>query len=375
MRIIISGGGTGGHIFPALAIAEAVQKLRPNAEILFVGAEGRMEMERVPAAGYRIVGLPVVGLQRRLTWKNLLFPFKLWNSLQKAKGIVRTFRPDVAVGVGGYASGPVLQVCSRQGVPCLIQEQNSFAGMTNRILGKKVRKICIAYDNVRRFFPAEKIVFTGNPVRADLALLAADAPRRAEARAEGQRFYGLDPARKTLLVTGGSLGARALNEALRQQAPLLRDLQDVQILWQCGKLYHAEYAPFAETLPNVRLVPFLERMDLAYAAADLVVARAGALTISEICLLGLPAIFVPSPNVAEDHQTANAMSLVDKSAARLVPNAAAAAQLLPAALDLLRDASSLTDISAKARALGVADAAERIARVLLELAETTPKKV
>jgi UDP-N-acetylglucosamine--N-acetylmuramyl-(pentapeptide) pyrophosphoryl-undecaprenol N-acetylglucosamine transferase len=372
IRIILSGGGTGGHIFPALAIAGAIRQYRPDAELLFVGAEGKMEMERVPAAGYAIVGLPVVGFQRRLSWRNLLFPFKLWQSLQKARGIVRSFRPDVGVGVGGYASGPVLQVCAGSGIPFVLQEQNSYAGVTNRILGKKAAQVCIAHSNAQRFFPQGKTQLTGNPVRPDLVALASDAGLRARARTEGLRFYGLSSERRTLLVTGGSLGARTLNEAVARMLPLLAQHPDVQVLWQCGKLYLDEFAPFAQEYPQVRAVPFLERMDLAYAATDLVVARAGALTISEICLLGLPAIFVPSPNVAEDHQTANAMALVEKSAARLLPDAEAADRLSVVALELLHDSATLAELSANARSLGIPDAAERIARTVVELAERNP---
>ena len=369
IRVLISGGGTGGHIFPALAIAEGVKKLRPEAELLFVGAEGKMEMERVPAAGHAIVGLPVVGFQRRLTLQNLLFPFKLWKSLQKARGVVRSFRPDVGVGVGGYASGPVLQVCAGMGIPFLLQEQNSHAGVTNRLLGKKAAVVCIAHDNARRFFPEGKTQLTGNPVRNDLVALSGDPALRARLREEALRHYGFDAGRRTLLVTGGSLGARTLNEALGGQLSLLDRHPGVQVLWQCGKSYHPEFAALAEQSPNVRIVPFLERMDWAYALADLVVARAGALTISEICLLGLPAIFVPSPNVAEDHQTANARALVEKGAARLLPDGEAVERLLPEALQLLQSPEALAELSANAYALGIGDATERIARTVVELAE------
>ena len=300
MKVIISGGGTGGHIFPAVAIADALRQKDPTIEILFVGAEGKMEMERVPKAGYNIVGLPVVGFQRRLTakniWNNLFFPFKLIRSLAKARKIIKDFQPDVVVGVGGYASGPILRVAMGMGVPGLIQEQNSYAGVTNKILAQKASKVCVAYDDMQRF-PVDKISNLGNPVRRDVWDNQATA-------ADGRRFYGLDENKPTIVLIGGSLGAKSMNEAMRESASLASQHPDIQILWQCGKLYIDEFSN-SETakLSNVKITAFLERMDLAYAAADVALSRAGALSISELCLIGKPTILVPSPNVSEDHQT------------------------------------------------------------------------
>jgi UDP-N-acetylglucosamine--N-acetylmuramyl-(pentapeptide) pyrophosphoryl-undecaprenol N-acetylglucosamine transferase len=366
MKVLISGGGTGGHIFPAIAIADALRKLQPTAEIRFVGAEGRMEMERVPKAGYPIEGLPVAGLQRRLTFKNLLVPFKLLLSLWKAWRIVRRFRPDAAVGVGGYASAPVLLVASTLGLPTVIQEQNSHAGLTNRLLGKRVNRICVAYEQVGRFFPANKIIMTGNPVRADLVELAADPNRRAQLRTEGQNYYGLQTNRPTILVVGGSLGARTLNESVKAYLELLAT-EGVQVLWQVGRLYEKEYEGFAAQYPNLVIRAFLDRMDLAYAVADVVISRAGALSLAEICLVGLPSVLVPSPNVAEDHQTANARALADRAAAILVTDAAAREQLIPTTLALVSDPANCERLAHAARQMGIADAADRIAHVVADL--------
>jgi len=365
LRILVSGGGTGGHIFPALAIAEAVRRLRPEAEFLFVGANGRMEMERVPQAGYRILGLDIAGLQRGWSWKSLrqnaALPFKIWRSLSAAKQIIRDFRPHVAVGTGGYASWAVLHAAQQMGIPTLIQEQNSYAGITNRLLAKRADRICVAYDHMERYFPAERIVLTGNPVRSDLLHLT-------EKRAEALRFYGLTESRRTIAVVGGSLGARTLNEAVAQQAELLARHSDVQVVWQCGRFYESRYRDSAAArLPHVQLRAFIERMDLLYAAADALVTRAGALTISELAVAEKPAILVPSPNVAEDHQTRNAQALADKGAALLVPDAEAVERLLPEALALLEDAPRLATLRENIRPFARPQAADAIAREVLQL--------
>ena len=363
-RFIISGGGTGGHIFPALAIADALKALCPGCEILFVGALGRMEMERVPAAGYEIKGLPVAGLQRKLSIANLALPFKVLNSLSKAKSIIREFKPDVVVGVGGYASAPVLWSASSMGIPCLIQEQNSFAGLTNKILGKKVDKICVAYDGMEKFFPSEKIIFTGNPVRKNIA------PPTAEQRAEGYSFYGLDPQKKTLLIVGGSLGARTLNTTMKQWIASGQAAKaDFQVLWQSGKFYKNDVETFLKdkNVPNVKNVEFVTRMDLAYAVADILISRAGASTISELCICGKATIFVPSPNVAEDHQTHNAMSLVNKDAAMIVPDAEATEKLMDSASTLIHDEAKIAKLEKNVILLGKKNADEVIASEVLKL--------
>lgn len=360
-RIIISGGGTGGHIFPAIAIANALQTLDPNIEIRFVGALGKMEMERVPAAGYPIEGLWISGFQRRLTFQNALFPLKLLSSLLKARRILKQFKPHVAVGVGGYASGPTLEMATRLGIPTLIQEQNSYAGVTNRLLANKVDRVCVAYDNMERFFPKEKIVFTGNPIRQNITDIAGK-------REEALQHFGLSPDKKTVVIVGGSLGARTLNNAMEDSFDPIANHQDVQFLWQAGKLYHEEFAQKqVSQLPNVHLVQFIDRMDLAYAAADVILSRAGAATISELSLVKKPAILVPSPNVAEDHQTKNAQALVDKDAALLLPDARASADMVPMALELLQDASRCAALSHNVGQLGQLDAAMHIAAEVLAI--------
>ncbi|MCL5130062.1 MULTISPECIES: undecaprenyldiphospho-muramoylpentapeptide beta-N-acetylglucosaminyltransferase [unclassified Algibacter] len=308
-KIILSGGGTGGHIYPAIAIANELKLRFPDAEFLFVGASDRMEMEKVPQAGYDIKGLWISGIQRKLTFKNLMFPFKLISSLWKANGIVRSFKPDIAIGTGGFASGPLLQVANFKGVPTLIQEQNSYPGITNKFLSKKAKKICVAYDNLERFFPVEKIIKTGNPVRQ--GLLDIDTKREA-----GIEYFDLKKGKVTLLVIGGSLGARRINQLIEKKLDFL-DTQNVQIIWQCGKLYYQQYKIYGNT-KNVQVHEFLNNMDLAYAAADVVISRAGASSVSELCIVGKPVIFIPSPNVAEDHQTKNAMAVVDKDAAMII---------------------------------------------------------
>lgn len=363
-RILISGGGTGGHVFPAIAIADAVKKQAPEAEILFVGALGKIEMEKVPQAGYRIEGLWISGFQRKLTLRNLLFPIKLLSSMWKARRIVRSFRPDVAVGVGGFASGPTLENACRMGIPALVQEQNSYAGVTNRLLANKVQRVCVAYEGMDRFFPADKIVLTGNPVRSDLARLTAT-------KAEAAAHFQLDADKRTVLVFGGSLGALALNEAMAAGKEQIAAHPDVQFLWQCGKLYIERFSQCeAAQLPNVRVLPFVDRMDLAYTLADVIVGRAGALTISELCLVGKPAILIPSPNVAEDHQTKNAQALADKGAALMIRNSEAMARLVPEALELLNDEARCRQLSANIRTLAKPNAAEEIAREVLGLAES-----
>ncbi len=307
-KFIISGGGTGGHIYPAIAIANELKARHPDAEFLFVGASDRMEMEKVPQAGYEIEGLWISGIQRKLTLKNLLFPFKLMSSLWKATKIVNRVKPDVVIGTGGFASGPLLRVASGKGIPCVLQEQNSYPGITNRLLAGKARKICVAYDGLERFFPAEKIVKTGNPVRQDLLDVRTK-------RAEALEFFQLRPGKKVLLVLGGSLGARAINVLVKEHLPLFRE-KDVQVLWQCGKLYYEEFEKYTDN--TIRVHAFINQMALAYAAADVVISRAGAGSVSELSIVGKPVIFIPSPHVAEDHQTRNALAVTEKNAAVLI---------------------------------------------------------
>ncbi len=362
MKIIISGGGTGGHVFPAIAIADAIKKMRPDADILFVGAQGKLEMEKVPNAGYPIEGLWISGFQRSLTLRNLMFPIKLIHSWWRARQIVRRFRPDVAVGVGGYASGPTLNAAGAFGIPTVLQEQNSYPGVTNKILAKKAAKICVAYDGMEKFFPKEKIVLAGNPVRADVF------QNLKNKRREGLAYFGLDEKKQTIFVFGGSLGARTLNEAMAAGTEVLKENQQVQVLWQCGKFYHESFKN-CETarLSNVKILPFVDRMDLAYAAADVVIGRAGALSISEMCLVGKPAILIPSPNVAEDHQTKNALALVEKDAALMVKDAAAKDELIWAAMEVLKNPELQTRLSEKIRELAKPDAANEIAGEVLNL--------
>jgi len=308
-RIILSGGGTGGHIYPAVAIANELKKRFSKAEFLFVGAKDRMEMEKVPQAGYEIKGLWISGIQRKLTVKNLMFPFKLISSLWNAKKIVDSFKPDIAIGTGGFASGPLLYIAASRKIPCLIQEQNSYPGITNKLLAKKVQKICVAYDNLERFFPADKIIKTGNPVRQDL--LTID-----DKTVEAKDFFNVKHGKYTLLVLGGSLGARSINELIERELDFL-GTQNVQIIWQCGKLYYDQYKIYNNT-KDIQVYPFLNNMDFAYAAADIIISRAGASSVSELCIVGKPVIFVPSPNVAEDHQTKNALAIVNQEAAILI---------------------------------------------------------
>ncbi|GHV72238.1 UDP-N-acetylglucosamine--N-acetylmuramyl-(pentapeptide) pyrophosphoryl-undecaprenol N-acetylglucosamine transferase [Bacteroidia bacterium] len=362
MKIIISGGGTGGHIFPAIAIANAIRLLNPQAEIQFVGAKGRMEMDKVPEAGYPIIGLDVVGFQRRLTVKNLSFPFKLWKSLRQAKQILKTFRPDVVVGVGGYASGPILRKASKMNIPCLIQEQNSFPGVTNKILAPKMQTICVAYDAMERFFPADKIVFTGNPIRQDISNLS-------DKRSEALSYFNVEDHKTTLLVMGGSLGARIINESLLQMIKEL-DNAGIQTIWQTGKNWDANATQSLALSPSIRIMPFIARMDLAYSIADVIVSRAGALSISELCVVGKPCILVPSPNVSEDHQTKNAMALVQKNAALMVADKDAKTMLSPTLYQLLQDKAQQQTLMTNILTLAKTNAAETIASIVLKIAKT-----
>lgn len=358
--MLISGGGTGGHIFPAISIANAVKELLPDAQILFVGAQGKMEMEKVPAAGYEIVGLPVAGFHRKLTLRNLSFPFKLINSLMKARKVIKDFKPHVAVGVGGYASGPVLRVASKAGIPCLLQEQNSFPGVTNRILARKAAKICVAYDKMERFFPKDKILLTGNPVRDNLL--------NQVNREEASEFFGLDASKKCILVIGGSLGARSVNNGIINSINDLPD--DCQMIWQAGRFYIDE---MREKLPEafkqrVVVTDFISRMDLAFAMGDVVISRAGASSISELALLAKPSVFVPSPNVSEDHQTKNAMALVDKEAAVLVKDVDVNA-VVKTAVALVNDDSALDKLSTNIKLMAKPNAAKDIAEEVIKLAK------
>lgn len=360
-RVIISGGGTGGHIFPAIAIANKIKEKYPGCQILFVGADGKMEMEKVPKAGYEIVGLPIRGLQRKLTLKNLLVPFKLWASLRKAKKIIRTFRPQIAIGVGGYASAAVLRVASKMGVPTLLQEQNSFPGMTNKWLADRAKTICVAYDNLERFFPKEKIVKTGNPVRSEVVQIEGK-------REKALQHFELESTRKTILVIGGSLGARTLNNSFIGGIQKLLDA-GYQVIWQCGKMYLDQLKPEVSKLnsSHIFLSDFVYEMDLAYAAADIIVSRAGAISVSEVCLVGKPVILVPSPNVAEDHQTKNAMALVEKQAAVLVKDSEAPARLVDVTIELLSDPKKCEGLASHIKQLGIADATDRILKEVEKL--------
>ncbi len=307
-KFIISGGGTGGHIYPAIAIANELKSRFPKAEFLFVGAQDKMEMQKVPQAGYAIKGLWIAGLQRKLTLQNLLFPVKLISSLWKSRAIINSFKPDVVIGTGGFASGPLLQMANSLNIPTLIQEQNSYPGITNKLLSKKANKICVAYENLDRFFPNDKMILTGNPVRQDL--ISIDSKR-----AEAIKYFNLDPAKKTLLILGGSLGARRVNQLIEKELDFFAS-QNVQIIWQCGKFYLDEYKKYDSN--NVQVLAFIDRMDLVYAAADFVISRAGASSVSELSIVGKPVLFIPSPNVAEDHQTKNAKSIVDKKGALMI---------------------------------------------------------
>lgn len=365
LRVIISGGGTGGHIFPAVSIANEIKAKRPDAKILFVGAEGRMEMQRVPAAGYPIKGLPIAGFNRKKLLKNIPVLFKILESRRMARRILRDFRPQVAVGVGGYASGPTLNVAESMGIPTLLQEQNSYAGVTNKLLAKKARKICVAYDGMSRFFPADKILFTGNPVRQNLL-------EGTVQKDDAVRSFGLVPGKRTILVIGGSLGARTLNESILGNLPLVKQQNNVQFVWQTGKYYSSAIKEELDRRgcpDNLKVMDFIADMKHAYAAADLVISRAGAGSISEFCLLGKPVILVPSPNVAEDHQTKNALALVQKNAALYVPDAEARRSLLPLAINTVADHEKLESLSRNIIQLARPNAASDIADEVIKLAE------
>jgi UDP-N-acetylglucosamine--N-acetylmuramyl-(pentapeptide) pyrophosphoryl-undecaprenol N-acetylglucosamine transferase len=360
-RLIISGGGTGGHVFPAIAIADALRAQSPDAEILFVGAIGKIEMEKVPKAGYKIEGLNITGFQRKLTLRNLIFPFKLAGSMLKAFMIVRKFRPDVAVGVGGYASGPILKIANMLKIPTVLQEQNSYAGVTNRILASKASLVCVAYDGMERFFPEGKIIFTGNPVRKDIL-------DQVISKTEAKTSLGLSQNKKTVLIFGGSLGASSINEAVLANAQSLLDMKDVNIIWQVGKMYYDTYKScLLSGLPDVKILPFIENMNVAYSAADVVVCRAGALTISELAILSKAAILIPSPNVAEDHQTVNAMSLVNNKAAILIKDNAAKATLSAEIRNLLNDDIKRQELEGNINYFARPDAAIKIAAEILKL--------
>lgn len=362
LKVIISGGGTGGHIFPALSIANKLKEVNPETEILFVGAEGRMEMEKVPAAGYRIMGLPIAGLQRKLTLSNLMLPFKVLKSLRMARRTLREFKPDIAIGVGGYASAPLLWAAGRLGIPTLIQEQNGFAGLTNKILGKKAMSICVAYEGMERFFPAEKIIISGNPIRKDIV------PATGQMKEEACRFYGLDPKARHIFVVGGSLGSNTLNEAMKKWiAQGCPGGDDTEVIWQCGKYYKKSVDTFMEQIREsgkecrgIRHYDFIQRMDLAYAIADVVISRSGASSVSELCAAQKAVVFVPSPNVAEDHQTHNAMALVRKDAALIVRDAEAEDKLMSTACGLLDAPERIADLERNIGELALRDAAMTI---------------
>ena len=374
-RVIVSGGGTGGHIFPAISIANAIRQLRPEAKILFVGAEGRMEMQRVPDAGYEIIGLPVAGFDRKRLWRNVSVLIKLIRSQWKARKIIKKFKPQVAVGVGGYASGPTLKMAATMGIPTLIQEQNTYAGVTNKLLAKQAKKICVAYEGMDRFFPQEKIILTGNPVRQTLVT-------EQVSREDAAKHFGLDPNRKTVLIIGGSLGARTLNETMIANLNMIQAHPEVQFIWQVGKIYidqmkEALRAYSGElvcnshiaTMPNLYVNDFIKHMEYAYGIADLVVSRAGAGSISEFCLLGKPVILVPSPNVAEDHQTQNALALVRRDAALYVKDAEAKEQLVELAIETVKDNDKLQALNRNILEMALPDSAEIIAKEVLRLAD------
>lgn len=372
-RIIISGGGTGGHIFPAISIANAIKELCPEAEILFVGAEGRMEMQRVPDAGYKIIGLPVAGFDRKNLLKNIPVLYKLAKSLWMTRKILKDFKPQVAVGVGGFASGPTLKAASKMGIPILIQEQNSFAGVTNKLLAKSADKICVAYEGMDNFFPADRIILTGNPVRQNLLTHQSNHD-------EAVQNFGFDKTKKIILIVGGSLGARTINDTMKAAIDMVKENKDIQFIWQTGKIYIEEVKQFIKektgdevtdhhvaSIPNLFITEFIKNMDDAYAAADLVISRAGAGSISEFCLLRKPVILVPSPNVAEDHQTKNALALVSKDAALYVKDSEAIHNLMPVALETVRDDKKLKSLSENIATLALPDSANIIAKEVLKL--------
>ena len=356
-KFILSGGGTGGHIYPAIAIANELKSRFPDAKFLFVGAQDKMEMQKVPQAGYPIKGLWIAGLQRRLTFDNALFPIKLLSSLLKSRQIIKQFQPDVVIGTGGFASGPLLQMANSAGIPTVIQEQNSFPGITNKLLSKKANAICVAYENLERFFPKEKMVLTGNPVRQDLMTIEGK-------RAEGVAHFNLDPNKKTILVLGGSLGARRVNQLIEKELEFF-ETQKVQLLWQCGKLYFEEYQKYQSK--DVQVMAFIERMDLVYAAADIVISRAGASSVSELCIVGKPVVFIPSPNVAEDHQTKNAKSIADKNGAILIRESELDTTFESTFSDLIANENKQNELSQNCKNLALPNATKAIVEEIIKL--------
>jgi UDP-N-acetylglucosamine--N-acetylmuramyl-(pentapeptide) pyrophosphoryl-undecaprenol N-acetylglucosamine transferase len=361
LKVIISGGGTGGHVFPAIAIAEVIEKKVDNVEFLFVGAEDRMEMKKIPDAGYKIEGLWISGLQRSFSSRNLLFPFKVLNSLFRAKKIIRQFQPDLAIGTGGYASGPLLFVASRKGIPSLIQEQNSYPGITNKLLARYVQKVCVAYDNMERFFIKEKLILTGNPIREDILGFA----NKVE---EGRKQFNIDISKPTVLVVGGSLGAGTINNAIAENIHLFKE-KEINLIWQTGVSFQHKAQDYIAQIntDGVRTYTFIKEMDLAYAAADVIISRAGAIAISELCCVGKPIILVPSPNVSENHQYKNAQSLVNKNAALLVEDDLAGRKLVNTLIELVEDKSLQAVLSSNIKKLAIKDAADRIAEIALDL--------
>ena len=356
-KFILSGGGTGGHIYPAIAIANELKSRFPDAKFLFVGAQDKMEMQKVPQAGYPIKGLWIAGLQRRLTFDNALFPIKLLSSLLKSRQIIKQFQPDVVIGTGGFASGPLLQMANSAGIPTVIQEQNSFPGITNKLLSRKANAICVAYENLERFFPKDKMVLTGNPVRQDLMTIEGK-------RAEGVAHFNLDPNKKTILVLGGSLGARRVNQLIEKELEFF-ETQNVQLLWQCGKLYFEEYQKYQSK--DVQVMSFIERMDLVYAAADIVISRAGASSVSELCIVGKPVVFIPSPNVAEDHQTKNAKSIADKNGAILIRESELDATFESTFSDLIGNENKQHELSQNIKSLALPNATKAIVEEIIKL--------
>jgi UDP-N-acetylglucosamine--N-acetylmuramyl-(pentapeptide) pyrophosphoryl-undecaprenol N-acetylglucosamine transferase len=362
-RVIIAGGGTGGHIFPAVAIGHAIKRLQPDAALLFVGAKGKMEMEKVPQEGFEIVGLDIAGFNRSNLLKNLTLPFKLLKSIAEAKNIVKTFKPNAVVGVGGYASFPMLNAAQRMGIPTLIQEQNSYAGKSNKMLGKKARAVCVAYEHMEQFFPKEKLILTGNPVRKNIA-------QSALTREDGQRWLDMNSSKQTILVIGGSLGAKSINEAIDAELEELLK-EDVQIIWQTGKPYYQQAVDRARSFRDVKVFEFIREMDYAYAAADIVVSRAGALAIAELCIVAKPVIFVPYPFAAEDHQTSNAMALVEHNAAEMVRDSDAKTELIKKIKQLQKDAVAQSIMSKNLKAMAITNADERIADKVVEIAKAS----
>jgi UDP-N-acetylglucosamine--N-acetylmuramyl-(pentapeptide) pyrophosphoryl-undecaprenol N-acetylglucosamine transferase len=356
-KFILSGGGTGGHIYPAIAIANELKSRFPDAEFLFVGAQDKMEMQKVPQAGYAIKGLWIAGLQRKITLQNMLFPVKLVDSLWKSRKIIKQFKPDAVIGTGGFASGPLLQMANILGIPTLIQEQNSFPGITNKLLSKKANAICVAYENLERFFPKGKMILTGNPVRQDLIAIESK-------RAEAIEYFKLDANKKTLLVLGGSLGARRVNQLIEKELKNIQ-AQDVQIIWQCGKLYFEDYKKYNSE--NVQVVAFIEKMDFVYAAADIIISRAGASSVSELCIVGKPVIFIPSPNVAEDHQTKNAKAIVDKKGALLIKESELDTEFSLVFEALLKDTGKQKQLSENIKELALPEATKQIADEIVKL--------